>query len=169
MDRRRATLTFRRFLRHPPATVWKAITDPQELKRWFLTTAQVDGRVGGRVDLVTGPSQVHATGRILAWDPPHLYEYEWNVPPDGTRLFPGERSVVRWELTPQEGGTVVVLTHRGLTKGTADVFRMGLPTFLERLECQLDGRPLPDWESRVNAVRRQLGGPEDPSRPKRNA
>ena len=153
-----ATLVLRRFLRHPPATVWDAITDPEKIRQWFLTSAKIDGRVGGRVDLTTGPAQVHATGRVLAWDPPHLYEYEWNVVDTENALYPKERTVVRWELSPVEGGTLVVLTHRDLTRATAEVFQNGLPTFLDRLEALLDGRALPDWMQGVREAQQRASG-----------
>lgn len=149
----RGTVVLRRFLRHPPARVWKALTDPDSVRQWFLTTARIDGRKGGRVDLVTGPSQVHATGRILAWEPPRLYEYQWNVAPKDDRQYGGERTVVRWELTPRDGGTLLVLTHRDLTKNAARVFNLGMQAFLDRLEAQLDSRPLPDWEGRIREIR----------------
>jgi uncharacterized protein YndB with AHSA1/START domain len=149
----RATIVLRRFLRHPPSVVWDALTDPDQVREWFMTAARHEGRAGGTVDLVTGPTHVHATGRILAWDPPRLYEYEWNVAPEEDHQFGGERSVVRWELTPAEGGTLLVVSHRDLTKGTAKVFNLGMQVFLERLEAQLDGRPLPDWEARIREIR----------------
>jgi uncharacterized protein YndB with AHSA1/START domain len=146
-----ATLVFRRVLRHPPQAVWNAITDPTEIRRWFMTEAKIDGRKGGSVDFVTGAQRVHASGRILAWEPPRLYEHEWNADP--TQNLPaGESSVVRWELTPTEHGTLVVLTHRKLSKETAVVFSRGLRVFLDRLAAQLDGAELPDWQSRVHGA-----------------
>lgn len=144
LDGAHATLAFRRFLPHAPARVWKALTDPAELQQWFLTEAQVEHRVGGTVDLVTSTSRVHGTGRVLAWDPPRVYEYEWNVAP--CRLLPeGERTVVRWELAASQGGTVLSLTHRNLTAKTARLYRGGMGSFLDRLEALLAGAPLPDW------------------------
>jgi uncharacterized protein YndB with AHSA1/START domain len=147
-----AVLTFERFLRHPPETVWNALTDPEQLREWFLTEAQIEGRAGGAIDLTTGPTRVHATGRILAWEPPRLYEYEWNVAPV-SGIPHGERSFVRWELTPVPGGTRLVLVHRGLTMQTADNFRHGYPGFFDRLTALLDRRPLPDWMDSVRADR----------------
>ena len=145
-------LVFERFFPHPPEGVWRALTDPDQIRQWFLTEARIEGRPGGAVDFTTGPTRVHATGRILAWHPPLLYEYEWNLDP--TSGFPREeRSVVRWELTPVPGGTRVVLVHRGLTPPTAENFRHGIPGFLERLSALLDGRPLPDWLESVRAER----------------
>lgn len=155
VDGDHVTLVLHRFLRHPPEVVWKAITEPDQLREWYLTTAVVEGRPGGKVDLVTGPSRVHATGRILTWDPPRVYEHEWNVVREGSPFRSGEQSVVRWELSPREGGTLLVLTHRGLTRATAEVFQHGLPGLLERLSAQLDGTPLPDWMRSVLESRRR--------------
>jgi uncharacterized protein YndB with AHSA1/START domain len=157
-DGSRATLVLRRFLRHEPSTVWRAITDPQQVQQWNLSKVVVDGRPQGMVDLLYGDSWVHATGRILTWDPPRVYEHEWNVRPDESRFQTEERSVIRWELNPQEGGTLLTLTHRGLTRKTAEVFRHGLPGFLDRLEALVDGRPLPDWEKAVQESRRANSG-----------
>jgi uncharacterized protein YndB with AHSA1/START domain len=149
------TLTFRRVLHHPPETVWKAITDPDQVRQWFLTESHVDGSVGGKVELITGPERVRATGVVLSWDPPRLYEFEWNTA-DTDHPFPGERSVIRWELTHHQNGTLVVLTHRNLSLQTARVFGHGLPGFLDRLEALLDGAPLPE---------RRVWVPQSPSHP----
>jgi hypothetical protein len=84
--------------------------------------------------------------------PPHRYECEWNVVPRSS--FPeGEKSVVRWELCPSQGGTLLTVTHSRVTTRTAEVFRVGLEAFLDRLEAQLEDRPLPDWEARVREHR----------------
>jgi uncharacterized protein YndB with AHSA1/START domain len=158
----RATLILRRFLRHPPRVVWDALTDPEQVRQWFLTAARIDGRVGGTVDLITGPTRVHATGQILSWDPPHVYEYEWNVRPEDDHQYGGEQTVVRWELTPQDGGTLVVVTHRDLTKNTARIFELGMQAFLNRLDALLDGRALPDWEEQIREIRGASSGSSPP-------
>jgi len=138
-----ATLEFRRFFRHSPSEVWEAITNPEQVQQWFVTRTKTQARAGGRIELETGPERVRASGRILAWDPPRLYEFEWNTSARSPH-FPGERSIIRWELTAGEGGTFVVLTHRDLTRRTAQVFGRGLPTFLDRLGALLDGTTMPD-------------------------
>ena len=149
-----APLVFRRFLHHSPEEVWEALTDPAIVQQWFLTSMKAQRRVGGRITLETGPDRVRSSGRIRVWDPPRLFEYEWNTLAD--QPFPGERSVVRWELAPHEGGTLVVLTHSDLTRQTARVFGHGIPVFLDRLEALLGGKPLPDWGSRVEPLRASL-------------
>jgi uncharacterized protein YndB with AHSA1/START domain len=137
--------------------VWEAITNPELVQQWFLTKVEVVKRPGGRIKLETGPEHVQAAGRILAWEPPRLFEYEWNTS-ERTRLFPGERSVIRWELTARDEGTFLVLTHRDLTKRTARVFAHGIPTFLDRLAALLDGRPLPGSVRHLEAIRGLVRG-----------
>jgi uncharacterized protein YndB with AHSA1/START domain len=153
-DGGRATLVLRRFLRHPPSTVWRAITDPEQIRQWFLSTAKIDGRVGGTVEMTLDPVGVRSTGRIVAWEPPRLYAYELTLPNLPELGATGERNLVRWELTPVEGGTLLVLTQRQLTTKAAEVLKVGLPFFVLRLEAHLDGRPPPDWTSRVEEARR---------------
>ncbi len=139
---RTATLTFRRLMRHPIEQVWEAITDPDQIEAWFLARTRRENSRGGRLemDLSNG---IHATGRVLDWDPPRSYEYEWNLPP-GPNSPDGERSVVRWELSPAEGGTLLVVTHRNLSRPAAAIFVRGFPTLLDRLAAHLAGAPMPD-------------------------
>jgi uncharacterized protein YndB with AHSA1/START domain len=140
-DGQTATILFRRLLRHPIQDVWEAITDPDQLESWFMVKLTRDDPPGGRV-VMEHPNKVRATGRVLEWRPPRTYEYEWSLPA-GPSQPDGEESIVRWELTPVEGGTLLVLTHRKLTRPTAAVFSRGLGVFLDRLSAHLDGRPLP--------------------------
>lgn len=152
------TITFHRRFRHPPERVWAALTDPEELKGWQMAEARSDGRAGGHVELVMATSGgPRITGTILAWEPPRLYEHEFNIEP--TSYAPhGERSVVRWELTRTPGGTELVVTHRRLSPKAAEGFVAGLHAFLDRLDAQLDGRPLPDWTARFHEVRPRYPG-----------
>ncbi len=140
----KATLIFRRLLRHPPEVVWKAITDPEELRVWFRATAAIEGRVGGRVDMIMGPFHTQMTGHVRAWEPPRLLEFDAHVAPQ-ERLPEAIDGVIRWELFPRAGGTLLVLTFRGLSKPVATLFAGGLKGFFARLEGQLDGRTLPGW------------------------
>jgi hypothetical protein len=88
---------------------------------------------------------------ILAWEPPRLLEYEWNVAPT-VEMPRGERAIFRWELAPELDATRVTVTYRRITKETARGFLPGLHAFLDRLEAQLDGRALPDWGERFVAL-----------------
>jgi uncharacterized protein YndB with AHSA1/START domain len=140
-----ASVVFRRVLAHPVQEVWAAVTEPRELEQWFMVKVTGTQSPGGLLEM-RHANGVSATGRVLEWRPPRSYEYEWNLPPGPSRPD-GEASIVRWELTPVEGGTLLVLTHRKLSRPAAEVFARGLSVFLDRLSAQLDGQalPAPPW------------------------
>ena len=148
-----ATLRYERRLPHPPEAVWKAITDPRELAAWCNTKATIEARTGGRIDFINSPSGFHTTGRILTWDPPRVFEHEWLIDPHA-HLPNGEpESVIRWELDPDGGSTLLTVTHRGLTRGTALGFAPGWHAYLDRLAAHLGGEKLPDWQERYDSVK----------------
>src|SRR5262245_13616661 len=104
-----ATLTFRRLYRHTPDLVWAAISTPEGLAEWLMcSSARVDGRVGGVIELISGPARYRSTGKILTWDPPRVLEYEWNVAPV-PEMPSGERAIFRYELTPRGNSTEVLV------------------------------------------------------------
>jgi uncharacterized protein YndB with AHSA1/START domain len=145
----RAVLVFERRLPHSPEVVWAALTEPTHRDRW-MGRSTIDARAGGTIETVaTGPALPpdvkRMTGRILVWDPPRVFEHEWNQ----AIVEPG---VVRYELTPDGDGTLLTFTHRGLGIPNANGFRPGTQAFLDRLEAHLDGRPLPNWADRYEAI-----------------
>ncbi len=56
------------------------------------------------------PQQKKMTGRIRVWDPPRVFEHEWNQ----AVLSAPEPGVVRYELIPDGEGTLLRFSHRGL-------------------------------------------------------
>jgi uncharacterized protein YndB with AHSA1/START domain len=149
VDGDRAVLTFERRLPFPIDMVWSAITDPDERGQWFGATT-IDPREGGDIEMVaTGPplpdDRKRMTGRILVWDPPHVFEHEWHQPIV-------ENGVVRYELRTEGEVTVLRFTHRGLGIRNASGFRGGTHAFLDRLEAHLAGGELPDWLTRKQEV-----------------
>ena len=152
----RATLRYQIRLAHPLESVWAAITDPKQLSSWYITEATIDGRQGGTVDFVSGAGNLHATGRILAWEPPHLLEYEWKVEPR-PEMPEGEDTIVRWELQQKENETILTLTHRNLSRTKAFGAAPFTQVVLERLAAQLDGRPFQDFGGHVAEIQRRHG------------
>ncbi len=153
-DGAHATLTFQRRLPHPPEAVWDAITDPKRLAMWYMQQVSIDGRLGGSIEFVSGAGKLHATGRILAWDPPRLLEYEWKVKPR-PQMPSGEDTIVRWELLREGPETVLTLTHMNLTHGKAVGAAPFTHVILDRLAAHLDGRPFQDFERRVAEIQTQ--------------
>jgi uncharacterized protein YndB with AHSA1/START domain len=116
----------------PADKVFKALTDPQQLIRWWgdqeacrATVWDMDSRRGGKWRFeatdptgkvkVNGVSQFKANGEILEVDPPRLLVYTWIA---NWHDQPARRTVVRWELTPSGSGTKVKVTHSGLAEET---------------------------------------------------
>lgn len=111
----------------PPERVFQALTDAKQLKRWFGSPEcpakiwQMDAGPGGHYRYVTEKgavvvnhvSQFECHGEIVEYDPPRVLAYTWiaNWHDDVTR-----RTIVRWELTPKSTGTLVKVTHSGLTQ-----------------------------------------------------
>ena len=148
-----ATLQYKRRLSHPSEVVWNAITDPKELAVWFNTKATIDARPGGIIEFISAPAGFHTTGRILTWDPPCVFEYEWHIDPH-PQLPKGEsESMIRWELIEDAGTTLLTVTQRRLTMGTALGFAPGMHAFLDRLAAHLDHKVLPNWMERYAAVK----------------
>jgi uncharacterized protein YndB with AHSA1/START domain len=153
LDGDRATIVFKRILHHSAERVWKAITEPSELKEWLMCSqARIEGRAGGTLEMVSGPAQFHVTGKVLAWDPPRVFEHEWKVAPVPP-MPNGEDAVFRYELTPRGSDTLLTVTYRRLTSLTARGFAPGTHVLLDRLEAQLDERPLPQWMPRFEELR----------------
>jgi uncharacterized protein YndB with AHSA1/START domain len=89
-----------RELPDPPATVWRALTEPEHLKAWFPCTIETDEwRVGADLNFVFDDMDMTLTGTVLELDHPHLLVFTW-----------GEETL-RFELTgTAAGGTHLVLT-----------------------------------------------------------
>jgi len=146
-----ATLVFQRVLPHPLEVVWQALTDPKQLSSWYMMRVSVDGRPGGSIDFSGGPGDFHIRGRILQWDPPFVFEYEWKVSPR-QGMPNGEDALVRWELIREGPNTLLTLTHKNVTRPTASGIAPAMHVLLDRLAAKLDGRPMPDMKQRFAEV-----------------
>ena len=146
-----ATLVFQRVLPHPLEAVWQALTDPKQLSSWYMMRASVDGRPGGSIDFSGGPGDFHITGRILQWDPPFVFEYEWKIGPR-QGMPNGEDAVVRWELVRDGPNTLLTLAHKNVTRPTASGIAPAMHVLLDRLAAKLDGCPMPDMKQRFAEV-----------------
>lgn len=92
-------------------TVWKALTDNEEMKKWYFNLEDFQAKVGFQFQFTGGPEDgpqyLHLcevteviTGKKIT--------YSWRY--DG---FVGN-SFVTFELVPQGDKTLLVLTHAGL-------------------------------------------------------
>ena len=94
------TLVLVRTLRHSPERVWRALTDPAELREWAPFDADHDLSTAGasvRLTTVGAPSPHVTETTITRADAPKLLEYTW-----------GGRDM-RWELEAVGAGTRLTL------------------------------------------------------------
>jgi len=131
-DKDRWTLVLVRNLRHPPAKVWKALTEPQHLREWAPFDSDRDLGTPGNARLSTvGTPTLHVSEiRIKRADAPRVLEYTWG---DGD---------LRWELEPlQGGGTRLTLWHN-IERSFISMGAAGWHICFDVLERLLDGRPI---------------------------
>jgi uncharacterized protein YndB with AHSA1/START domain len=95
----------------PPETVWKFWTEPQRLAEWWATDAEVEAEPGGLFRVVMGEGPV-MRGTFVELDPPRrlVFTFGWEGDPPAGPLPPGSTRV-EVTLTPQEGGTLLLLRH----------------------------------------------------------
>lgn len=133
----RPVLRFERHLSKPVDTVWRAVTDLDEMRAWFPTRIEMDGwAVGARLTHHFDQHDIDPLpGTVLEWDPPRRVSFTW-----------GE-DTISFELTPTpEGGTTFVLTEE-LSASHAARNAAGWDACLDRLEL---GAERQSWQDRFS-------------------
>jgi uncharacterized protein YndB with AHSA1/START domain len=97
-----------------PAAVWKALTDAEELSRWFPLSARVTPGVDGSIFLSWGPG-CEGEARITGWEPQKLLQV---IEQAGGVAGP-EGVTIEWKLEQRGGITVVRLAQSGFSDGSA--------------------------------------------------
>ncbi|HWG71615.1 MAG TPA: SRPBCC family protein [Steroidobacteraceae bacterium] len=100
-DGEKWTLVLVRDLRHPPATVWQALTDPAQLREWAPFDADRNLASVGPVKLSTvgTPTPQISETRVTRADAPKLLEFQWGG------------NDMRWQLEPLGDDTRLTLWH----------------------------------------------------------
>ena len=125
------TLVLVRELRHPPAKVWKALTDPAHLREWAPFDADRNLGAVGTATLTTvgAPAERVTETHIKRADAPRTLEYNWGG------------FDIRWQLEPLGDGTRLTLWHnidrRFISMGAA-----GWHICIDVLDRFLDGEPI---------------------------
>jgi uncharacterized protein YndB with AHSA1/START domain len=116
-NRRKDTLTLAREIPATPEQVFRALTEPEELMKWWgakgtLTGAHVNLRPGGeyRLEFLSPPGEsAWVKGQYQAVEPPRRIAKTWF-----SSKFPDLRNSVEIRLEPSPGGTRLTLVHGGL-------------------------------------------------------
>jgi len=125
------TLILVRELRHPPAKVWHALTDPAQLREWAPFDVDRNLGITGPVKLTTvgAPSLLVSDSNVKRAEAPRVLEYDWG----GNEL--------RWELEPLSTGTRLTLWHNINRKFVA-MGAAGWHICFDVLDHLLTGQPL---------------------------
>jgi uncharacterized protein YndB with AHSA1/START domain len=130
----RPALRFQRLLAHPVDAVWRAITEPAELERWFPSQIDGDVRVGGELtfsfrEQPLQDAPVTMTGHVTDLDPPRLFAFYWGD------------DQLRFELEAAESGAATDLRFTVLLDAEDKAARdaSGWHQCLDALAAALDG------------------------------
>lgn len=126
----RPALRFERRMAHPIERVWRAVTEPAELARWFVAPVPWTPTLGETF------GAEGAAAEITALDPPRLLAWTWA---DERYAF---------ELAPDGDGCRLVFTHVFDPRhGPADQHAAGWETYFERLDVHLAGGALSEEDA----------------------
>jgi uncharacterized protein YndB with AHSA1/START domain len=102
-DGDRWTLVFVRRLAHTPERVWRALTEPEELRAWapFVPDRSLARPGEAKLTMFEGATALgeDAPATVTRAEPPALLEYRW------------EDDLLRWEIEPDGAGTRLTLSH----------------------------------------------------------
>ena len=100
----------------PAETVYRVITDPDQISQWFADAAELDPVPGGQGRLTfedratTQRMSVRLT--VHAAEPPHRFAFRWDYP-EGERPAEGNSLLVEFTLAAEGTGTRLRVTESG--------------------------------------------------------
>jgi uncharacterized protein YndB with AHSA1/START domain len=101
----------------PPEAVWKALTDAEELARWFPLFARVKPGVGGSIWISWGKDWWEDEGPIELWEPNKHLRWRWGPPPDPKA--PAASTCIDFHLEGKGGTTILRVVHAGFGHGAS--------------------------------------------------
>jgi len=147
----RPVLKFERHLQKPVDDVWRAVTDPSEMRAWFPTRIEIDEwKVGAQLTHFFDEHDIDALpGEVLEWDPPRRVSFTWGT------------DTICFELAPSpNGGTTFVLTEE-LDANAAARNAAGWDACLDQLQLGIAGEPWKPRFDRYVAVFEPVLGAQD--------
>jgi len=124
------TLVLVRDLRHPPAKVWQALTEPEHLREWAPFDADRNLGAVGTATLSTVVAPHVSETKVKRAEAQKALEYSWG----GGDL--------RWELEPLgSGGTRLTLWHN-INRGYISMGAAGWHICFDVLDRFLAGQPM---------------------------
>jgi uncharacterized protein YndB with AHSA1/START domain len=127
------TLVLVRDLPHPPAKVWRALTEPEHLREWAPFDADRSlGAVGTAMLSTVGAPSPHVTEtEVKRADAPKLLEFNWG----------GQD--IRWELESLGGGGTRLTLWHNIDRRFISMGAAGWHICFDVLDRALAGQPIP--------------------------
>lgn len=128
--------------------VWNAITQPEEMKKWYLNISNFEAKEGEIFDFIVsftdeeGEHDFRHLFKILEVIPNKKLVHTWEYPGYGSGT-----SKLTWELIPDNNSTKVILTHNNLEEVSDEhskyfseaSFRVVWRDILKRMKEHLEG------------------------------
>ena len=126
------TVVMVRELKHTPAAVWEALTDPAQLREWAPFDAERSLATTGPMMLTMagGATADVIDGNVTRAVRPILLEYTWGT------------DVLRWELQKTETGTRLTLQHTLDEQPMAPKVAAGWQICLDLMDRAINGQPI---------------------------
>jgi uncharacterized protein YndB with AHSA1/START domain len=135
----RNVLRMERRLAHPAEKVWRAITEPDHLSRWYpFEVTEMDLRVGGKI-LFDDRHGTIMDAVITELDPPRTFAFSEHAPASMPRE---SDDLVHFALRPDDPGCLLIFTYVFDDRPAAASYAAGWQTCIDALESTLDGRPV---------------------------
>jgi len=133
-----ASIVVERTMPHPPAKVWRALTQSPLMAEWLMQN-DFQPVVGHRFNFRATPIPNMWNGvtdcEVLEVVPEQRLVYTWNA--SAEEAANGLKTTVTWTLTPVDGGTHVRMEHAGFRpqdEGGRQAMSGGWPRIVEGLE-----------------------------------
>lgn len=138
----------------PRGPVWKALTEPEQLVKWFGTDVSLEPREGGKISFGWGDA-FRFPGIIESFDPPTKLVFRWRSYEGDAEISLEEMATTRVIFTLEEvaQGTRLSLTETGfaalpenLRDMVLDENRRGWDKKLQDLEAYINAlAQVADW------------------------
>src|SRR5688572_149889 len=127
----------------PPDEVWRALTTPELIKRWFFgVDTETDWKQGSPI-VHTGAWQGKPyvdKGEIVRIEPPHLLVHTHWSDLSGEPDSPEHYQEVIWEVAERNGGSELTITERNLPSDEAkEASDQAWSMVLQNLKGMLEG------------------------------